>query len=78
MSNFDQMKNHENASIVNYEINDPFQYNLIKKGKKTYNLNRNKMYKHSHNRIDEFVILPRSNYNGNMFGGSQNYVEFEY
>ena len=67
----------ENAGIIAYEINDPYQYTMIKKGKKCYNLNQCKLWKHSHQKIDDFQVLPKSNYQSSMFGGSQNYVEFE-
>ena len=77
MSSYDSVSRNDNASFVNYEVNNPYEYQMIKKNKKIHNVCKNKMYKHCHNLVKDYIVLPKSNYNSNIFGGSQNYVEFD-
>ena len=73
------IKNNESAAYIGYEINFDQDYSLVKPliGKKCYNIKKDFLRKHKHNKIDYFVVLPKNSYPQNFFGGSTNYLDYE-
>ena len=71
MSYYDlNLKNMDSLSHVSMEINNPYDYHMIKNKKKVHNIRKSCLYKHSVNKMDDYIILPVSSYNPNMFSGS--------
>ena len=74
MSNIEISKN---SSFLNFEANNKHDYQMIKAGKKVYNINKKQLYKSTHSRIVDFFIQPKNNYALAPFGKTQFYIDFD-
>ena len=71
------IENSKNSSFLNFEVNNKHDYQLIKAGKKVFNINKKQLYKSTHSRIVDFFIQPKNNYALSPFGKTQFYIDFD-
>ena len=78
MSEYDKnIRTLENAGHFAFDVNTQ-DYQMIKCKKKIHNIKKSNIWKNCNNKVDDFVILPKTSYQNNMFNGqSSNYIDFE-
>ena len=74
---YEEIKNHPNNSFFAFE-NNSIDYLPVRNMNKKHNIKKCNIWKNHNNKIDDFLVLPKSSYQANIFGGnSSQYIDFE-